>query len=113
MVAFGIVVVSVVVPLAALFLRPPPETSKPTVSAGTPAEKTLVLGLPPNAVFALLASASFLCCIPMAMPSAHVIALCGDLGMTPARGAAMLTVMLVCAFIARQLWGGCPTVSAD
>jgi MFS family permease len=64
-----------------------------------------VLGLPPNAVFALLAGASFLCCIPMAMPPAHVIALCGDLGMTPAKGAAMLTVMLVCAFIARQLWG--------
>ena len=34
-----------------------------------------------------------------------LIALCGDLGMTPAKGAAMLTVMLVCAFIARQLWG--------
>jgi len=53
----------------------------------------------------LLAGASFLCCIPMAMPAAHVIALCGDLGMTSAKGAAMLTVMLVCAFTARQLWG--------
>jgi hypothetical protein len=43
--------------------------------------------------------------IPMAMPPAHVIALCSDLGMTPAKGAAMLTVMLVCAFVARQFWG--------
>ena len=64
-----------------------------------------MLELPPHAAFALLAGASFLCCIPMAMPSAHVIALCGDLGMTPAKGAAMLTVLLVCAFFARQLWG--------
>jgi MFS family permease len=105
MVGFGFVVVGVVVPLAALFLRPPPEMLKSTVAAGAAAEKAQVLGLPPNAAFALLAGASFLCCIPMAMPSAHVIALCGDLGMTPAQGAAMLTVMLVCAFIARQLWG--------
>ena len=103
MVAFGLVVVGIVVPLAALFLRPPPETPKFTVAAGT--TKARVLELPPNAAFALLAGASFLCCIPMAMPAAHVIALCGDLGMTPAKGAAMLTVMLVCAFAARQLWG--------
>jgi MFS family permease len=105
MVSFGLVVVGVVVPLAALFLRPPPETPKSTSAAGTAVAKVRVLGLPPNTAFALLAGASFLCCIPMAMPSAHVIALCGDLGMTPSKGAAMLTVMLVCAFIARQLWG--------
>jgi MFS family permease len=105
MVAFGLVVVGIVVPLAALFLRPPPEAPKFTVAAGAAAAKARVLDLPPNAAFALLAGASFLCCIPMAMPAAHVIALCGDLGMTPAKGAAMLTVMLVCAFAARQLWG--------
>jgi MFS family permease len=105
MVAFGLVVVGIVVPLAALFLRPPPDAPKSAVAAGAAAAKARVLELPPNAAFALLAGASFLCCIPMAMPAAHVIALCGDLGMTPAKGAAMLTVMLVCAFTARQLWG--------
>ncbi len=35
MVTFGLVVVGIVVPLAALFLRPPPETPKSTVAAGT------------------------------------------------------------------------------
>jgi MFS family permease len=105
MVTFGLVVVGIVVPLAALFLRPPPDAPKSAVAAGAAAAKARVLELPPNAAFALLAGASFLCCIPMAMPAAHVIALCGDLGMTPAKGAAMLTVILVCAFIARQLWG--------
>jgi MFS family permease len=105
MVTFGLVVVGIVVPLAALFLRPPPDAPKSAVAAGAAAAKARVLELPPNAAFALLAGASFLCCIPMAMPAAHVIALCGDLGMTPAKGAAMLTVMLVCAFTARQLWG--------
>jgi MFS family permease len=113
MVTFGFVVVGVVVPLAAMFLRPPPEVPESAVAAGTVGVKARVLELPPNAVFALLAGASFLCCIPMAMPSAHVIALCGDLGMTPAKGAAMLTVILVCAFIARQLWGWLSTVSAE
>jgi MFS family permease len=105
MVAFGLIVVGIVVPLAALFLRPPPAAPKSAVTAGAVEVKARVLALPPNAAFALLAGASFLCCVPMAMPPAHVIALCGDLGMTPAKGAAMLTVMLVCAFTARQLWG--------
>jgi MFS family permease len=105
MVAFGLMVVGIVVPLAALFLRPPPDTPKSAVTAGAVEVKAQVLALPPNTAFALLAGASFLCCVPMAMPPAHVIALCGDLGMTPAKGAAMLTVMLVCAFTARQLWG--------
>jgi len=105
MLAFAFVVAGIVVPLAALFLRPPPQTPKCAVAQGAVAAKGRVLDLPPNAAFALLAGASFLCCIPMAMPAAHVIALCGDLGMTSAKGAAMLTVMLVCAFTARQLWG--------
>jgi MFS family permease len=53
----------------------------------------------------MLAGAAFLCCVPMSMPSSHLIALCGDLGVAPTRGAAMLTVLLACAFISRQLWG--------
>jgi MFS family permease len=64
-----------------------------------------VIGKPPGLVFALLALASFLCCVPMALPSAHLIAFCGDLGMAPAKGAAMLSVLLVCAFFSRQFWG--------
>jgi MFS family permease len=105
MVTFGLVVVGIVVPLAALFLRSPPDAPKSAVAAGAAAAKARVLELPPNAAFALLAGASFLCCIPMAMPAAHVIALCGDLGMTATRGALMLSVLLSCAFVSRQFWG--------
>ena len=72
---------------------------------GSAPPSVAVLGLRPNSAFALLAGASFLCCVPMAMPSARQIALCGDLGMTPARGAAMLSLLLVCAFASRQFWG--------
>ncbi len=61
--------------------------------------------LSPNVFFLSLLIASFLCCIPMAMPSAHLIAFCGDLGMLPVRGALALSMLLVCAFISRQFWG--------
>jgi MFS family permease len=53
----------------------------------------------------MLAVASFLCCVPMAMPTAHLIAYCGDIGLSAARGAAMVSVLLVTAFLSRQLWG--------
>ena len=64
-----------------------------------------VLGLPPNLVQALLCLAGFCCCIPMAMPSSHLVAFCSDLGIAPTQGAAMLSVMLGCAFVSRQFWG--------
>ena len=107
MLGYGVVVGSVVVPLALMFLRPPPEaaTPAPTATGGTSAAPHKVLGLSPASAFALLAAASFLCCVPMAMPSSHLIALCSDLGLAPARGPALLTVLLVCAFLSRQFWG--------
>ena len=105
MVGFGVLVVAVVLPLAALFLRPAPEHPDPTPGTAAAAGRGTVLGLPPNAAFALLAAASFLCCVPMAMPAAHLIAFCGDVSLSAATGAAMLSVLLVCAFLSRQLWG--------
>ena len=41
----------------------------------------------------------------MAMPQAHLPALCSDLGMLASHGAAMLSVLLGTAFISRQFWG--------
>jgi MFS family permease len=105
MVGFGLLVVAVVLPLAALFLRPAPELPESKSGAAAAAANGTVLGLPPNAAFALLAAASFLCCVPMAMPASHLIAFCGDVGIAASTGAAMLSVLLVCAFISRQLWG--------
>lgn len=105
MAGFGVLVAAVVVPVAFVVLKPAPE--QPAAASGGAADgrDRRVLGLPANLTFALLAGASFLCCVPMAMPTAHLIALCGDLGLTPSRGALMLTVLLSCAFVSRQLWG--------
>ncbi len=105
MLYYGLVVVVVVVPLAAIFLRRPPETPLQAGPIGTAPAPTTVMGWPPNAVFALLAVAVIFCCIPMAMPQQHLPAFCSDLGILASHGAAMLSVLLGTAFISRQFWG--------
>ena len=64
-----------------------------------------MLGLKPALVFGALCMAGFLCCVPMAMPQGHLVAFCGDMGIAPSEGAAMLSVLLGCAFVSRQFWG--------
>jgi MFS family permease len=114
---FALVVMLTVAPLALVVLRAPPEIAEPHLTIA--GRSRLVLGLPPNLVLALLAVAAFMCCVPMAMPQAHLVALCTDLGIAPSHGAAMLSLLLTCAFVSRQFWGwisdrigGLPTVLA-
>jgi len=117
MLYYGLLEVAVVVPLAALFLRPPPELQLPVGAFGMLSAPSTVMGWPPNLVFALMAAASIFCCVPMAIPQAHLPAFCSDLGILASHGAAMLSVLLGTAFISRQFWGwvsdrigGLPTV---
>jgi MFS family permease len=92
--------------IALAFLRPPPEQPQATAGrASTGGSHALTLGLHPNLLMALLMLAVFTCCLPMAMPMQHVVAYCGDLGFASQYGAAMLSVLLGCAFLARQFWG--------
>jgi MFS family permease len=108
MLGFAVVVVAAIVPLA-LFLRPPPQPAREELSAEPSAagarRRTPALQLHPNLVQALLCAAAFLCCVPMAMPAGHLVAFCSDLGIPAARGAAMLSVLLGCAFVSRMFWG--------
>jgi MFS family permease len=104
---FAAVVLAGVVPVAALFLRPAPVGADARVHS-TELKRVAaprVLGLRPNAVQAIICAAGFCCCIPMAIPQAHLVAFCGDIGIGAATGAAMLSVLLGCAFISRQFWG--------
>jgi MFS family permease len=107
MVYFGILEVAVIVPLALLFLgNKPPEIAETKGAPGaTVKSPTRDLGLKPSTLFALLALANFLCCVPMAMPTAHLIAFCGDVGLSSRTGATMLSLLLGCAIISRQFWG--------
>jgi MFS family permease len=103
--SFGLLEMAVIIPLAAVFLAPPPDQKQ--VSSGVYADPKPgpVLGWPPNVVFCLLCVAAFLCCMPMALPQTHLIAFCSDLGIVPTHGAAMLSVVLGTGFLCRQLWG--------
>ena len=105
MLYYGLLEVVVVVPLAAMFLRAPPELPLRVGAFGALSAPNTVMGWPPNLVFALIGAASIFCCIPMAMPQAHLPALCSDLGILVSHGAAMLSVLLGTAFVSRQFWG--------
>ena len=101
---YGVFEVVCIVPLALIFLKRPPEQT-PVAMPGAANGQARVFGWPPNAVYATLAIASFLCCVTMSMPQAHLVALCSDIGINPAHGAAMLSLLLGAGFISRQVWG--------
>jgi MFS family permease len=97
--------VVVIVPLAAVYFRRPPELLHPATISGTGAGQTRLLGLPRNLLFAMMCGAGVLCCIPMAMPQGHLVAFCSDLGISRSMSALMLSVLLGTAFLSRQIWG--------
>jgi MFS family permease len=106
MLGYGVLSLAFIVP-ATLFLKdppkPPPSPAHRATTAAGGARR--VAGFPPNVAQALICLAGFCCCIPMSVPSAHIVALCGDIGIKPTHGAAMLSLMLGAAFLARQAWG--------
>ncbi len=102
---YAVAEIVVVVPLAAIYFRHPPEEVHPAAASGSTREKARVLGWPPNVVFAMMCAAAVLCCIPMAMPQGHLVAFCSDLGIARSVGALMLSVLLGTAFLSRQIWG--------
>jgi MFS family permease len=104
MLVFAVVEVVVVIPLAAIYFREPPEAIAP-VTARDSAHETRVLGWPSNVVFIMMCAAAVLCCVPMAMPQQHLVAFCSDLGISRSVGALMLSVLLGTAFLSRQVWG--------
>jgi MFS family permease len=105
MMGYAIFLVVFVVPLAIIFLRPPPEMKVVGTAASHAQSTPRIFGWPPNFVFVMLALAAFLCCVTMSMPQAHLVALCSDLGIPATHGAAMLSLLLGMGFISRQGWG--------
>jgi MFS family permease len=104
MMVMGAATIVAIVPIALIWLPPAPENTA-ALAAAAHSERAQVFGLSRAPAFALLCVAGFFCCVPMAIPSGHLVALCSDLGIPPARGAAMLSVLLACAFLSRQFWG--------
>jgi MFS family permease len=104
MLGYAVFVVAVILPAALAIFRPPPDAGVLAATTGL-ARGGGVLGLPPNLAMSLLCFAGLMCCVPMAMPQGHLVAFCTDLGIAPAHGAAMLSLLLGCAFVSRQFWG--------
>jgi MFS family permease len=107
MLMYGAVVIVLVVPLALVFLKPPPQADSALASGGlnAAASTSFRIALPANVAFVLMCTGGILCCVPMAMPQQHMVAFCGDLGLSRATGALVLSVLLGMAFASRQVWG--------
>jgi MFS family permease len=101
---YAIMELIVIVPLALIYLKSPPEQPSFVLPGGAEGHSR-VFGLSANAVYVPLALAGFLCCVTMSMPQAHLVALCSDIGIKPSHGAAMLSLLLGAGFISRQVWG--------
>ncbi|HZK91710.1 MAG TPA: MFS transporter [Stellaceae bacterium] len=105
MVAYGIFSLLAIPPIAWFFLHPAPEAPALSAADGRMRRRGSVLGLPPNLVLAILATAGFCCCVPMALPQSHLVAFCTDVGIPAATSAMILSVLQASAFVSRQFWG--------
>jgi MFS family permease len=105
MIGWAVVMLVAIPPIAFLFLHRPPEVPTSFFRDGTADERRVVLGLRPNVALAILCTAGFCCCVPMAIPQGHLVAFCSDIGIAATQGAAMLSVLQAAAFVSRVFWG--------
>jgi MFS family permease len=101
---WGILAIVLMVPLCYFLRHRPPEALK-RPGVREPQKGDRVLGFSGNMVQAMLCAAIVGCCVAMAMPMTHIVAYCSDLGISAARGAEMLSLLLTSAFISRIYWG--------
>ncbi len=97
------VVAGVLLFLCAFYVRPSPAArAKSTRKA---AENIAGLPMPSPVIMALLSGAGFCCCAAMAVPFVHMVAFCGDLGISPARGSEAISLILLTAVAATFAMG--------
>ena len=107
-IGIGIFCVLTMLPLAWVYRRRAPVLAAAPVAAGAAATASASdrpLGMSPGALQALLTVAGLACCVAMSMPQVHIVAYCSDLGIGPARGAQMLSLMLGMGIISRLVSG--------
>jgi MFS family permease len=92
---------AVAMSLLVLLLWSDMRSSEQRAQGAATSGRSIDLGISPNALTAILALASFSCCVAMAMPQVHIVAYCGDLGYGAARGAEMLSLMLAFGIVSR------------
>ncbi|MFO1215253.1 MAG: MFS transporter [Burkholderiaceae bacterium] len=107
-IGIGIFCVLTMLPLAWVYRRRAPVLAAAPAAAGAAATASASdrpLGMSPGALQALLTVAGLACCVAMSMPQVHIVAYCSDLGIGPARGAQMLSLMLGMGIISRLVSG--------
>ena len=90
--------------LALLLRRRPPADAHAAAESFARAARARA-EIPPARLQWLLGLAGVGCCIAMAMPQVHIVALCVDLGYGPAAGAEMLSLMLAAGVVSRLASG--------
>ena len=93
----------IMIPLAFIMRRPPPETE--TVDAHETPMAAQTLPVSSGTLQFLLSIAGLACCIAMSMPQVHIVAYCVDLGYGAQRGAEMLSLMLGFGVVSRVAFG--------
>ena len=93
----------IMIPLAFIMRRPPPETE--TVDAHETPMAAQTLPVSSGTLQFLLGIAGLACCIAMSMPQVHIVAYCVDLGYGAQRGAEMLSLMLGFGVVSRVAFG--------
>ncbi|HEX9329426.1 MAG TPA: MFS transporter [Reyranella sp.] len=88
--------------LCAFYVRPSPVQRLKGVRRP---EDRVALPLPSPALMVLLSAAAFCCCTAMAVPFVHMVAFCGDLGLSPARGSEAVSLILLTAVAATFAMG--------
>jgi MFS family permease len=98
--AIGVIVFAAVLPLALAMRRRPAAAVFEQAEAATQAARADA-GISPRVLLILLVLAGFSCCVAMSMPQVHLVAYCGDLGYGVARGAEMLSLMMLLGIVSR------------
>ena len=88
--------------LCAFYVRPSPIAR---AKAKRAPEDHSQLPMPSSSLMALLCAAGFCCCAAMAVPFVHMVAFCGDLGLSPARGSEAISLILLMAVAATFFMG--------
>lgn len=103
-VGIGITCLVIMLPLAwAMRIRPTAATMREAEQATQAARGDL--GISAGTLQLLLFVAGFACCVAMSMPQVHIVAYCGDMGYGVARGAEMLSLMMLLGVVSRLASG--------
>lgn len=99
--ALGVFCLAVLVPLSWLMRRPGEGAAQSAASAAAPR----AFALAPQVSTGFISVAVVFCCITMATPMVHVVALAQDLGFGPQEAAGVLTVLMVAGLAGRVIIG--------